>query len=68
MYIVQNLKSSLYGIVSNLPASAGSRSANKITWHSLRDFATWFETKQDAEDALERIGVDRDQVRIIKVS
>lgn len=57
MYVIQNLKSSLYGIVSS-----------KITWHSIRDFATWFETKQDAEDALERIQVDRDKVRIIKVS
>lgn len=56
MYIVQNLKSKLYGIVHQ-----------RITWHSIREFATWFETREDAEAALEKAGVDRDQVRIIKV-
>lgn len=57
MYVIQHLKSTTYGIVEH----------TKIIWHNRRDYATWFDTRQDAEDALERIGVCRDSVRIVRV-
>lgn len=57
MYIVQNLKNHCFGIFKS-----------KVVWHSNREFATWFETRDEAEEAIEKIGVDRDKCRVVKVS
>lgn len=59
MYIVQNLGTRLFGVFNIRNAGV------KCMWHSRREFATRFETKDEIEEKIEAANLERDKLRVI---
>ena len=60
MYIVQHLKTNLYGVMD-------VRNTNKIMWHSNKNFATRYDSKENLEYEIKKREGDRDKMRIVYV-